>query len=221
MARNSSLNCPHGIDLLLACRQIYSEACSILYGGNELHVNDPWDFIAFSRAIRPETLSIVTQLDIQWGLLDCVVPGYTRSLPFVRDKRRKCPDENYKLWERLWDIIARQMPGLLDLNASWEASIYRPEIWSMEWIKPMMNVRGLRSCKIEVRHIENDEDWGQSLEGFNNDPHPVTLFERDLEKHMCGDDDDHDDMEVSYRELLDTHRSTLRGMDLLYGHRPH
>ena len=186
IARRKMLENRHSrIAPLLVCRQIYAEALPVLYGGNELHVQDPWDFIAFSRSIRPETLSMVTQLDVQLACEDCVVPSQSR-------KGRVDSKANIDIWKLFWDIVAAEMPGLRDLKASWEVSISRPGFPSVKWVRsrPMMKVRGLRSCEIELWHINNNQFWGKVERWSDNGLKPVMQFERDLEQHMCGNGDD-------------------------------
>ncbi len=184
IARSKMLeNRPSRIAPLLVCRQIYAETLPVLYGGNELHLHDPWDFISFSRSIRLETLSMVTQLDVQWACNDCVAPSRSHRGQVDREA-------SFELWRLFWEVVAAKMPGLRDLKASWEVIIYRPEFSSMEWVKPMMKVHGLRSCEIEMRHIQNDQAWGKVERGCDDGLKPVMPFERDLEQHMCGNGDD-------------------------------
>ncbi|MCJ1366430.1 hypothetical protein MMC16_005559 [Acarospora aff. strigata] len=172
-----------GLALLLTCRQTHAEAIPILYGTNSFAVHNLWDLIDFSRAILPDQLAMVTSLDVKWLYYDFpFVPLDNTSFWALPEQKRPPYDDG--TWVEFWELVATEMPGLQKLRASVDVRIYGDHLPLEGWMAPMLKVRGLRNCAVELR----DRDaggWGLS-EGPWERAEEVRALEGRLEDHMCG-----------------------------------
>lgn len=136
--------------LLKTCRQIYREGIEVLYAGNAFDVNDLTTFMFFARSILPHRLASITTLHLSWDLTSNVWRyGHVNS---------------HQLWKKFWRVVADEMHGLRELvlrlkrgNPGVKISRFEP------WVRPMCEVRGLRSARVEVEHEKKEEAEARKL----------------------------------------------------------
>ncbi len=136
--------------LLKTCRQIYCEGIEVLYASNAFDVNDLNTFVSFARSIMPKRLASIKTLHLSWDLTSNVW--------------RYGHADSHQLWKHFWRIVAEQMHGLRELvlrlkrgSSGVKISRYEP------WVRPMCEVRGLRSARVEVEHGEKEEADARAL----------------------------------------------------------
>lgn len=136
--------------LLKTCRQIYRESIEVLYACNAFDVNDLTTFVFFARSILPQRLASITALHLSWDLTSNVW--------------RHGHVNNHQVWKTFWRVVAEEMHGLRDLvlrlkrgNPGVKISRYEP------WVRPMCDVRGLRTARVEVEHQEKEEAEAKKL----------------------------------------------------------
>lgn len=156
--------------ILGTCRQVYTEAVEILYNTNTFSINNLWTLIDFSKAIPSQRLAGVTRLQIEWNL---------RKLPLnpaLRPSRGGEVKYENNLWETFWDVVAHGMSGLVDVRIKLTVSAAADCNLELGWVKPLLQVHGLKRCNIRMHLREED-----------NSPQPagVLFFMRKLEESMC------------------------------------
>ena len=126
---------------------------------------------------------MVTSLDVKWLYYDFpFVPLDNTSFWALPEQKRPPYDDG--TWVEFWELVATEMPGLQKLRASVDVRIYGDHLPLEGWMAPMLKVRGLRNCAVELR----DRDaggWGLS-EGPWERAEEVRALEGRLEDHMCG-----------------------------------
>ena len=177
---HSNYECPAriGVAILQTCRQVYAEAVPLLYSTNIFMVHNLWDLIDFSQAILPESLALVTQLEVKWLYYDNFEISSFRRRPAM--KPFPLDDQT---WIEFWDVISSCMPGLRHLKASLDVRIYSDHSSVKQWIDPFLKVHGLTSCQLELRDREAGE-WGRSVGPWQRSQEVLCLEER-LQDHMC------------------------------------
>ena len=125
---------------------------------------------------------IVRRLEIMWLYYD-FYPGSLETQRFYRERSRWPPYDD-GTWVEFWDVVATKMPGLLELRASLDVRLYSDHQSADVWMKPMLEVHRLRSCKIELKDCD-EGDWYQREGPWERAP-DVMCLERKLEDHMCG-----------------------------------
>ena len=136
--------------MLKTCRQIYRESIEVLYARNAFDVNDLTTFVFFARSILPQRLASITTLHLSWDLTSNVWRyGHVNS---------------HQLWKSFWRVVADEMHGLQRLvlrlkrgSPGVKISRYEP------WVRPMCEVRGLRSARVEVEHEKKEEAEARKL----------------------------------------------------------
>lgn len=123
----------------------------------------------------------MTQLDLKGLYYDCPIP--LDSTSFWGDPLRKRPPYDDQTWKEFWDVVSTKMPGLRHLEASLDATIYNDQLPTKAWIEPLLKVRGLITCAIELKD-RDDGAWSRS-EGPWERPQDVKWLEKRLEDHMC------------------------------------
>lgn len=106
------------------------------------------------------------------------------STSFWDEPELKEPPYDDGTWAKFWALVATEMPGLQELRASVDVRIYEDHLLVEGWVMPILAVRQLRSCVVEVRDRE-EGGWGLS-EGPWDRAVEVRALERRLEDHMCG-----------------------------------
>lgn len=126
---------------------------------------------------------MVTSLDVKWLYYD--VPFGPPDDTFFWDvPERRWPPYDDGTWVEFWKLVATEMPGLQELRASVDVRIYADYLSVEAWVAPMLEVKGLRSCAVELRDREAG-GWGLS-EGPWERAEEVRALEGRLEDHMCG-----------------------------------
>ena len=154
--------------ILSTCRQVYTEAIEILYSNNTFSVNNLWTLIDFSKAVPPQHLAAVTHLQIVWNL---------RRLPLnleVAATRGEAKFDDH-MWERFWDVIVKEMSGLVDLRMKLTVGTADDCALEQGWVRPLLEVHGMKRCRVSMQLRE---------EGISPETLGVLLFERKLEDSM-------------------------------------
>lgn len=116
----------------------------MLYATNAFDFNDLTTFVFFARSILPQRLASITTLHLAWDLTSNVWRhGYVDS---------------HQLWKNFWQIVAEEMHGLRELVLRLKRGSPGVKISRHEpWVRPMCEVRGLRSARVEVEHVEKEK----------------------------------------------------------------
>ncbi|KAL8771394.1 MAG: hypothetical protein Q9194_004895 [Teloschistes cf. exilis] len=130
--------------LLLTCRQIYVEAIDILYSKNVFNLDSPLMLIHLKDlSFLPQRFHKIRHLSLSWTYMTDPA-HFNGSIHEPYD---------WATWERFWKIIAHDM-RLVSLSANIGYIGDRHGL-NMEgdWMKPILEVRGLREAKICVRWL--------------------------------------------------------------------
>ena len=140
----------NSLGLIKTCRQIYIEAGPILYTHAAFHFSNTDVFGAFVIRARPDRLSSIRRL-----LLTFANPPHHGMhglhAPML------WPGRLSQDWPDFWQSVGHRMPGLRGLTLMLytsghlelpqQSSNADPDRWPA-WMRAMLEVRGLRSCKI-------------------------------------------------------------------------
>jgi len=157
--------------ILRTCRQAYIEAVDILYRNNIFAVNSLWTLIDFSTFISPQRLTAITRLQIVWSMLNLPLTGQE----VVRIKRKEARF-NDDTWESFWGVIAKRLTGLEDLWLKLTVRNVEDCAMDLGWTKPLLEVHGLKKCKITMAIQYADE--------VSPKVSKVSRFERKLQASM-------------------------------------
>ncbi|KAL9597447.1 MAG: hypothetical protein Q9219_005139 [cf. Caloplaca sp. 3 TL-2023] len=136
---------PERTSLLQTCRQVYTEAVSLLYSGNTLVFKHPSIFLRFAKAIPPQRLNCIRQIRISiqpwWhgGILSSWVHNTARQ----------------EEWQNLWTVVA-SMGNLLSLDVQIVDEV-RSRPWGEEWticqgvLPPLLQIRGLHFFQLDMK----------------------------------------------------------------------
>lgn len=160
--------------LLKTCRQIYIEASPVIYSTNTFGIfgahNLP-EFCEFSRKIRKDCLDSITSIYI-----NCQADDYVSSTVRVRSSPIERRGNVFlQDWKQTWEILATQMPGLRDLKVRLIRTCFPQLKLALEedWVKPMLEVRGLRRFGFDLAQGIGSEDstaeYNEMLEWFQNE----------------------------------------------------
>ena len=163
---------PISLALLRSCRQVYSEAVSILYSDNTFEVVDMGTLWYFSQAIPSQHFAAIRRLHFCWVMI---------CLPFEHPSTKDPilePDDDAS-YLRFWHLVATKMPGLTELrililNPWWVRRITMDD----SWVGPLKEVRGLRSFELDL------EPRRDGLPGYW-DLAEMDDFRKDLKLSMC------------------------------------
>lgn len=134
-----------GMALLQTCRQIYAEGLITAVNSSVFYLRGP---VAFSlldnralRTVRPERLSLINHLDLQW---DFRVKGYEPN-------QHSCPETDFATWQRIWDVVAVNMRlKSLELRLAFTGPKDQMSV-DAPWLMPLRQVRSIKSLKIDIR----------------------------------------------------------------------
>ncbi|KAL8812550.1 MAG: hypothetical protein Q9200_000950 [Gallowayella weberi] len=131
--------------LLRTCRQVYAEAVRIMYSHNTFDFDHQDLFLLFSRSLLPQRLRAIRILHLY-----CKEKGL--RWPFLRT------GAGPSAWCLTWQVIKDEMPGLQHLRVKIigeQGSSYPSEDLAW-WVRPMLQVRGLKSFHLEFRAASNN-----------------------------------------------------------------
>lgn len=155
-----------GMALLLTCRQIYAEGLATAVNSSVFYLRGP---VAFSlldnralRTVRPERLSLINHLDLQW---DFRVKGYEPN-------QQGCPETDIATWQRIWEVVAVNMRlKSLELRLAFTGPKDQMSV-DAPWLMPLRQVRSIKSLKIDIRDSKeprlmlytlNSEMWNMMM----------------------------------------------------------
>ncbi|KAL8663490.1 MAG: hypothetical protein Q9202_003800 [Teloschistes flavicans] len=130
--------------LLLTCRQIYVEAIDLLYSRNVFNLDSPLMLIHLKDlSFLPQRFQKIRHLSLSWTYM-------THPAHFHGSIHEPY---DWATWERFWKIIANDM-RLVSLSAN-IGYIGDRQGLNMEgdWVKPILEVRGLREVNVCVRWL--------------------------------------------------------------------
>lgn len=158
--------------LTKTCRQVYRETIDLLYATNVFDLDDPRTLFYFSRSVPHQRLASITKLHVYFRLL-CQCWDWNKDVYPVQ-----APPYDENTWKQFWHTIAIQMPRLADLRLCLGVG---PGGTPMEvthaWIKPLLEIRGLRRFDLDVRYLD-----GQKAETARM---KVAQVRRYLQSIMC------------------------------------
>lgn len=141
----------------------YSSNTFAIYGANNLAV-----LYDFSQTVAKGRLDLMTSLHIS-----CEIDKYVREGIVGHDPTMHPGAVFLHRWRQTWRIVATQMPGLKDLKV--RLTKYFPPLpltLDEDWVKPMLNVRGLRRFEIDLaQQLGSDEStahYNEKLEWFQD-----------------------------------------------------
>lgn len=134
-----------GMALLRTCRQIYAEGLTTAVNSSVFYLRGP---VAFSllenralRTVRPDRLSLINHLDLQW---DFRVKGYEPN-------QHGCPETDFATWQRIWDVVAVNMRlKSLELRLAFTGPEDQMSV-DAPWLMPLRQVQSIKSLKVDVR----------------------------------------------------------------------
>ncbi|KAL8802980.1 MAG: hypothetical protein Q9182_003468 [Xanthomendoza sp. 2 TL-2023] len=162
------------IALLRTCRQIYSEAVRIMYARNTFDFDHQDLFLLFSRSLLPQRLMAIRIIHLY-----CEERGL--RWPFLKG------GAGPSAWCLAWQVIRDEMPGLRHLRVKIvgeQGSSYPSEDLAW-WVRPMLQVRGLKSFHLEFRAASNN--WVEFGEGVFE---MSRLLEERIRSVVCSDASD-------------------------------
>lgn len=131
--------------LLQTCRQIYTEACGVLYTTNGFLIRGlrygVKAFNLFARAASPSRLACIASLTIC-----CEVD--------IFEPRHPLASKTFERWKKMWNAISVQMPGLrnltLQLQGLFSLANRNNTLVTADsyWVKPFLRVRNLDTFEI-------------------------------------------------------------------------
>lgn len=153
--------------LIKTCRQIYTEVTPLIYSTNTFDIGNLDDLIFLNQTIRSNRMASIRFLRISWSL--CFLPFCDSLKPTDR------PHDD-ETWLRFWNIIATRMIGLTDLDVT--LRVCRPYELNLEkiWLKPLMDVRGLRHFILEIVYNYNN---------LHDPEGEVLAFRKEIERAVC------------------------------------
>lgn len=133
--------------LTKTCRQVYRETIDLLYATNVFDLDDPRTLFYLARSVPHQRLGSITKLHVYFPLFSQCWLGHDDIYPM-----KGAPyDEN--TWKLFWHTIAIQMPRLADLRLCLAlARGGTPMKVTQDWIKPLLEIRGLRRFELDVIH---------------------------------------------------------------------
>lgn len=148
----SFLNQP-GLSLLRTCRQIYLEGLETAVECSVFFLRGPACFNHFSnnclRAVRPDQLCLINNLDIQWVYcptrVECV-------------RGHDYPKTESITWAAIWDMISANTKlknlGLHFVYAGPKEQMHTNASWLMP-LRHIWQIRDKKSLKIDIRHFKS------------------------------------------------------------------
>lgn len=130
------------IALLQTCRQIYLEAINVLYTTNIFDIDHLQTLIYLSKSIPPQHFATISTLHVSWPVTNHGI-SYYGQVDGLRD------------WERSCHVVATKMPGLrhFKLFLSHSASLSIHEESDQNWIKPLLEIRGLMTFNLVTHDV--------------------------------------------------------------------
>ncbi|KAL8931344.1 MAG: hypothetical protein Q9211_007033 [Gyalolechia sp. 1 TL-2023] len=133
--------------LLRTCRQIYTEAISLLYSDNTFIIKHPELLLRFAKAIPPQRLDCIRTLRVCLQPWHCGVVSQWAHTPSRREE-----------WESFWRIVAA-MQNLMNLDVEIVDEIYSHP-WAEEQnisqilLPSLLRLRGLHTFRltVNIRH---------------------------------------------------------------------
>jgi hypothetical protein len=195
-------------EILRTCRQIYAEAIHIPYSQLTFDIDELSTWIFFCRSIPPEHLARVRSLHITLTTLAAVPLETMRPAPSA-------------VHIEFWALVAFAMPALVHLRLCYNYVYVRREFHRLHldrrwpnWVLPILNIRGLRSCDLIFNEIQHALSRG-------GDPSPPAvgskkqMFLEDVRRIICrGTPDDRRDLDVALpllsRSASQQHKDALR-----------
>lgn len=134
-----------GMALLRTCRQIYAEGLTTAVNSSVFYLRGPVGFSLLDnralRTVRPERLSLINHLDLQW---DFRVKGHEPN-------QQGYPETDFATWQRIWDVIAVNMRlKSLELRLAFTGPKDQMSV-DAPWLMPLRQVRSIKSLKIDIR----------------------------------------------------------------------
>lgn len=123
--------------LLLSCRQIYTEAVSILYSQNTFHFNDPMALIILvTYCLPPQFVLALRSVQITY---------YYKEMEATTDFDHE--RFSVEAWWRMWQLIKEMHLTDLLLELIFEDTDVNG---NEEWRKPMLEVENLKTFNLEL-----------------------------------------------------------------------
>lgn len=134
-----------GMALLRTCRQMYAEGLTTAVNSSVFYLRGPVGFSLIDnralRTVRPERLSLINHLDLQW---DFRVKGHDLN-------QHGFPETDLATWQRIWDVIAVNMRlRSLELRLAFTGPKDQMSV-DAPWLMPLRQVRSIKSLKIDIR----------------------------------------------------------------------
>ncbi|MCJ1466987.1 hypothetical protein MMC07_005609 [Pseudocyphellaria aurata] len=130
------------IALLQTCRQIYLEAINVLYTTNIFDIDHLQTLIYLSKSIPPQQFATISTLHVSWPVTYHAA-SYHGQVDSMND------------WERVCHVVATKMPGLrhFKVSLSHNAPLSIREESDQDWIKPLLEIRGLRTFNLVTHDV--------------------------------------------------------------------
>ena len=149
----------HPCHLLRTCRQIYSDAISLLYSTAVFKFEDLTSLIFFSKMIRPERLAQIRTVHLVWR------DSYGNELLEM-------------IWPLACNILVHEMPGLRYFHLR-----LQPVDWCLEWAELLALVtQPLKLFVLRCRRFDGYAELGPEIEIEVSDP--ALLGKPGLREHV-------------------------------------
>ena len=145
----------HGMHTLRVCRQVYTEAISVLYDSNFFEVSSLWTLLDLSKRTRPEYFALIRRLEVNVALH----PNHRHaSLANSTTADSGYAPLDNKTWNEFWSLIALGMPGLKELKAVlYDFNGFSDPDQSINWAEPLRKIKGLEKCTITLAPWRGNE----------------------------------------------------------------
>lgn len=161
---------------LQTCRRIYIEAIDILYNSNIFDIDHLQTFTFLTKTIPPQRLATISTLHTTWGVV-YHNGSYGRPLDGM--------DE----WNSFCHLVATKMFGLRDFRVflSHSLPLNVTDGQDLDWIKPLLEITGLRSFHLELRDMGSTAGRLMFPPNLETQVNPeVQKLERCLREQLCG-----------------------------------
>jgi hypothetical protein len=145
------------------CKKIYREAKRVLYTTNTIDVRHPQTLIFLARTIPSQHLASIAHLQVSWKGRYTPYQFRDWNPTNTEEMDQRVYPDNLATWERCWEIVARDMPGLQSLKLRFDVEKFQNGMERAEAVRmlqPVQNVR-VKDFGFEVHGEKAEWDVGE------------------------------------------------------------
>ena len=138
-----------GLSLLRTCQQIYTEGLDVALSSHIFYLRGPAHFDNLkNRLLRPfcpRRLNYIRHVEVQWFY--CSGPEYKVDHQY--------PVVETETWDQIWTVIATKIRlSSMELFLVYAGPVDQMHV-DAAWLKPLHQIQGVKSVKVDVRSFES------------------------------------------------------------------